>query len=69
MRITVHVKPSSNKNVIISTGGGVYKINIKAPCKEGKANLELVKFLTKEFKKPVKLVSGFKSKIKVVEID
>ncbi len=66
-RIKVRIKPNSNKNLIVEKGL-VWKINIKAPAQENKANIELLKFLKRELKKNVRIVSGLKSKEKVLEI-
>ncbi|MBI5065651.1 DUF167 domain-containing protein [Candidatus Woesearchaeota archaeon] len=66
-RIKVKIKPNSSENKIVEKGS-VWKINIKAPAQENKANLELLKFLKKELKKNVQFVSGLKSKEKVLEI-
>ena len=65
--ITLKVKPNSNKNEIIERGA-VWKVNIKSPPQDNKANIELIRFLRKELKKEVRLIRGFKSKEKVVEI-
>ena len=46
----------------------VNKIQIKAKPEDNKANIELIKFLSKSLKKKVRIVSGFKSKEKIVEI-
>lgn len=46
----------------------VYKISLKAKPIEGEANKELIKFLRKEFKQQARIVSGFKSKEKLIEL-
>ena len=66
--VTLKVKPNSNKNEILERGE-VWKVNIKSPPQDNKANIELIKFLRKELKKQVRIVRGFKSKEKVVEIN
>lgn len=43
-------------------------IHVKQLPEKGKANQAVLKLISKEVKKPVKLVSGLKSKNKVVEI-
>ncbi len=51
---------------------GVLKIKITAPAVDNKANEELIKFLSKEMKKKksqVKIVSGFTSREKILEIE
>ena len=67
MRVRVQVKPNASKNEIISERE-ILKVAIRAPAKEGKANLELVKFLKKYYGKPIKIVSGSNSRIKTLEI-
>jgi len=44
-------------------------VEIKSIPEKGKANKEIVKELKKYFKKQIKIVSGLKSKEKIVEID
>ncbi len=65
--ITLKVKPNSIKNEILEKGD-VWKVNIKSPPQDNKANIALIKFLRKELKKEVRLIRGFKSKEKVVEL-
>jgi uncharacterized protein len=67
MRYSVIVKSNAAKNEIISFEKNVYKVSIKAAAKDGKANLELVKFMSKKLGKKIKLVSGFTSKTKMIE--
>lgn len=47
---------------------GLYYVKLKASPQGGKANLELLKVLTRYFKKEVKIKSGYTSRDKVVEI-
>ena len=46
----------------------VWRIAVAAPREENKANQELVRFLTKMVKKPVRIKSGLTSKQKVIQI-
>ena len=68
MRIEVRAKPNAKKSEILKVENDVYFIALKAAPEKGEANLELVKVLAKYFKKKARLVSGFTSKRKVVEI-
>lgn len=70
-RINVIVKPSSPKSEMLGfdVNRKAYRINIKAPPDKGKANIELVKFLSKTLKKKVRIVSGLSSKEKIVELE
>jgi len=68
VKIKLTVKPNSSKNEVIKIKENEYKVNIKAPPQEGKANIELVRLLKKYFKKQVRIISGLKSKEKVIEV-
>jgi len=68
MKIRIKIHPHSSREKIIKTNEREFEIWIKEPAEKNKANIGLIKFLKKCFKKDVKLVSGFKSKNKVVEI-
>lgn len=73
MRIKVKVIPKSKENKIIGPmANGVLKIKITAPATDNKANEELIKFLSKEMKKKksqIKIINGFTSREKIVEIE
>jgi uncharacterized protein (TIGR00251 family) len=66
----VIAKPNSPKNKILGYDSErkAYKVAIAAPAKDGKANIELVKFLSKELKKKVKIKSGFTGKRKIISV-
>ncbi len=68
--VKVILKPDSPKNKIIKFDSerNAYIVEIKAPARNNKANLELVKFLSRFFKKDVKLIKGFKSREKTLKI-
>ena len=66
-RINVRVKPNAKKSEILEEGDTL-KIAVKAPAQDNKANLELIKFLSRKTGKKVRLVSGATSKNKVVEL-
>ena len=70
MKIQVKVKPNS-KTEEVSQEGDSFVVKVKEPSKEGRANRAVVKLLAEHFGVPqsqVKILSGFKSKNKVVEI-
>jgi len=69
MRIKISIKPNSSKNEILEQEGDTYKIAVKAAPIEGKANQELIKFLSKHFKKKAKIISGKTSKHKIIELE
>lgn len=68
-KFKVRVKTGSSKNEIIGYDetNRYYKINLKAKPVEGEANKELIKFLSKELKKKVRIVSGFTNKEKIID--
>lgn len=70
--LRVIVRPNSNeKNFISEVTPGAIIINLKGPAREGKANSELLKRLSKILKvstADVELVSGHKAKEKTVLI-
>lgn len=65
-RIKIHANSSQEK---IKEIDGVLEVWIKEKPVEGKANKKIEKVLTKYFKKPVKISSGFTSKIKYITIE
>lgn len=66
-RFKVHIKPDSNNNEILGWKDDILQVNISAPAIDNKANLELIKFLSKSFKKQVRIVSGLSSRVKFLE--
>jgi uncharacterized protein (TIGR00251 family) len=67
-KIKVHPNSSQEKISVFPEGEIKYEIWIKEKPIDGKANSYIEKFLKKEFGKKVKIVSGFNSRIKIVEI-
>ena len=45
-----------------------YRMNVHAQPEKGKANLEIVKYFKKRYKKDVKIISGKTSKQKLIKI-
>jgi uncharacterized protein len=69
--IKLIVKPNSAKNFIEGAYLDRIKIRIAGPPEKGKANRELVKFISEKLeipKKNIKIISGEKSSAKVLEI-
>ena len=66
----VVIKPNAKKSEIIGYNCDKegFEIAIKAPPKDNKANIELIKFLSKLLKKKVRIKSGKTSKVKVIEV-
>lgn len=75
--IKVHIVPNSSKTQIVGTHGDRLKLKIKAPPVDGKANEEIVSFLSKTLnikKNQIELMTGQTSKsknllIKAFDID
>ena len=70
MKINVRIKPRSKRPKVEKTEDG-YTVYVSEPPVENKANKALIEALSCHFDVPksrVKLVSGLKSKNKVVEI-
>ena len=70
MKIQVKVKPSS-KTEELSREGDSFIVKVKEPPKEGKANQAVIKLLAEHFGVPqsqVRILSGFRSRNKVIEV-
>jgi len=69
MKLNIKVQPNSGRQEIQqSIDGKISKVFLKKPAKDGKANKELEKFLSKHLKKQVKIIKGHTSKNKTIEI-
>jgi len=72
MQLHIKVKPGSKMNQVMIMADGTAAVRIKAPAHEGKANDELIKFLSEKLglpKSKIQIVSGFTSAFKKIEID
>ena len=69
MLIKVKVKTHSGEQAVENLSENMFSVKLKESPENGKANLELIKILSKYFKKKVKIKSGFTSRNKVVEIE
>ena len=70
MRIQVKVKPNS-KTQEVNQEEDSFTVKVKEPAKEGKANQAVIRSLAEHFsisKSQVKILSGFRSTNKVIEI-
>jgi len=71
VRLTVHVKPLRNETKLLCEPDGTLTIHVAAPPVKGKANREIVRWLSKRLRTAssnVQLVAGFHSNVKVIEI-
>jgi uncharacterized protein (TIGR00251 family) len=69
--IKLLVRPGSSKTEIVGLHNGILKIKISSQPEKGKANKELVKFLStllKTEKKNIKIIQGEFSNIKTLEV-
>lgn len=70
-RIKVKVIPNAKKNEVLEEDGK-FKVYVKAPPIDGKANKALIELLARHFKVKkdvVRVIRGKKSKEKIVGID
>lgn len=67
--LKIIVKPNSKKNEILNYDKNkkALRVTIKAPPKNNKANLEIIKFFSKLTKKQVKIIKGLTSKEKLLK--
>ena len=71
VRLTVHVKPLRNETKLLCEQDGTLTMHVAAPPVKGKANREIVRWLSKRLRissSNVQLVAGFHSNVKVIEI-
>lgn len=67
----VKVKPNSPQQSIEREADGSFKVCLKSPPVDGKANQELIKLLAKKFnvkKSEITIKSGLSSKNKLIEL-
>lgn len=71
-RIAIKVHPRAKRTAITGRLGEAYKLDLKAPPVDGKANQECIRFLAEALGVPrsaVRIVQGAAGRGKVVEID
>ena len=68
MKIKIKVHPNSSNEKIKKINEKEFEIWIKDKPIKNKANEKVVKLLRKYFNQDAKLVSGFTSKIKIIEL-
>lgn len=69
--LTIHLKPRSSRNEIISQEGDIWTVRLTAPPVDNKANKALIDLLARELGIPKSLLSiikGQTSKTKIVEV-
>lgn len=71
-RISVKVSPNAAKNEVVGYSDGVLQVKVKAPPVKGKANRELLAFLSRRLdvsRSSIKIVMGNTSRRKLLAID
>ena len=70
--ITIRVYPSAARNEVAGFSNGAWHIRISAPPVRGKANRELISFLSKVLgvgKDSISIVRGHTNRIKLLAVD
>ena len=67
MQKEIKVVPNAGKDEV-SEKDGLLLVKVKAPAKDNRANVAVIKLLRKHFRKDVRLVSGLTGRKKIVEI-
>ena len=71
-KISVRVHPGATRNEVVSFTGGILQVRVSAPPVKGKANRELIAFLSRLLnvsRSRVDIVTGRTSRSKVIAID
>jgi uncharacterized protein (TIGR00251 family) len=71
MKLTIKVKTNAKENSVEEGPEGEFRVRVKAPPQEGRANEAVIEALAAHFKIPksrVTIVGGFKSKTKIVRL-
>jgi len=71
VRITIHTVPNAKETAIILEPDGNIMMRVHAPPVKGKANREIIKWLSKKLRRPtsqIRIVAGTHSNLKTVEI-
>ncbi len=66
IKVKVKVNQSNNS---IEKKDDYYLLKIKEKTENNKANIEIIKFLRKYFKKDIKIIKGLKSRDKLIRLE
>ena len=72
MKLRITVKPNSRKNKVTRAMDGTLVVHVNVPPIEGKANEKVIEVLSEYLNKPkqsISIVSGFKGKNKIIEVE
>ena len=67
LKIKIKVKANAKKN-LIEDKGDYFLVSVKEKAENNKANLAVIKLISKHFKKQAKIIKGLRSKEKIIEI-
>ena len=70
--ISVRVRPNAARNEVVGVTDVIYLVKVSAPPVKGKANNELVAFLSRLLgvsKSQVNIIKGYTSRSKVIALD
>jgi uncharacterized protein len=64
----IYVKPNARETRLLDFDEDkrAFRMDVKAKPEDGKANIEIIKYLTKHLKKKVEIKSGLTSKLKTI---
>ena len=69
--IAVMVKPNTKKAGVAQLADGTYRIAVIAPARDGKANEAVIELVARHLRVPksrVKIIRGFSSRHKLLEV-
>jgi len=66
-KLSLHVIPNSSRTLLVEEEGKI-KLYLQAVPDKNKANLELIKFFKKELALRVEILSGLRSRDKILKI-
>lgn len=72
MLVSIRVHPKAIKNEVVGFSGGVWQVRVSAPPVKGKANKELISFLSEVLgvsKGSVSIAQGHTSRSKLIAVD
>lgn len=72
MFITVRVYPNATKNEVVGFSDGVWQVRVAAPPIKGKANKELISFLSKVLgvgRSSLSITKGHTTRSKLIAVD
>ena len=68
VKFPLEIKVNVNKKKTEIVSFNPFILNVKEKAEKNKANLEIIKFLSKYFGKRVRILKGFKSKRKIIDL-